>query len=227
MKLELDSKLKLLFETAVICENESKIRGLCSEIIAGAQAQENSNAVSACKKKLRLLENEKCRNEKNVQLKELDLSKLIENLSLCSDIILSDYGKKISCETEKCLVSCNPQVIINAFMNLISNCAKFGKDGFIGVSVKNANDCIVITVRNSGTIDFSKIKNGGIAAAANTAKLHSGRLFYASKGNLVRAVFSIPQTAKKAEQKYCVPDCTAFLTDEFSPVHIGLADVFV
>lgn len=225
MLKDLDYKLKLLCETAVLCENEFKIRNLCSEIVANAQDKKDHNAVNVCRKKLRCLENEKCRNAKSVQMKELDLARLIENLSLCSDIILSDMGKKVSCEAEKCTISCCPKIIINAFMNLISNCAKFGRDNFINISLRSLPDSTVITARNSGTMDFSKVKGGGIAAASNIARLHKGRLFYASGNNSVEAALCIPQN-EKAKQKYNVPDYTAFLTDEFSPVHIGLSDIF-
>lgn len=221
---DIDYKLKTLFETAVICENERKIKDLCNDIAVSAQGEEKQSAIAQCRKKLRRLENEKCRQATGGEFREFDLAKLIENLSFCCDIVLSEIGKNVTCETEKSVVSCCPDIIINAFLNLISNSARFGNDNFIEVTLKNKPDYTLITVTNSGTIDFEKDRGAGITAAANTAFIHHGRLLYAAKDNLVQSYFSVSKN-EKTEKKYEVPDYSAFLADEFSPVQIGLSDV--
>ncbi len=225
MLKDLDYKLKTLFETAVICENERKIKDLCNDIAISARGEEKQSAINECRKKLRSLENEKCRRAVSGEFREFDLAKLIENLSFCCDIVLSDIGKSVTCETEKSVVSCCPDIIIDAFLNLISNSAKFGTDDFIEVSLQNKPDNILVTVTNNGTINFDESLSGGIAAASNIAFIHHGRLLYAAKDNLVHSCFSISKN-EKAEKKYEVPDYSAFLADEFSPVQIGLSDVF-
>ncbi|MGN0468790.1 MAG: hypothetical protein ACI4GY_08715 [Acutalibacteraceae bacterium] len=225
MSRDYDYRLKLLSETAVICENEEKIRNLCTDILAFADEKNRFDALSRCRKKLRLLENEKCRKAKEPHTKNLDIGKLIESVCLCCDIILASAGKSVKLSTKKIKLSCDPEIIIDAFLNLISNSAKFSYEDEIAVSVADKNGGALITVENGGRMDFDKInRRGGIAAAENVSYLHGGRLLFSQTNEKVRAFLQIAP-CKKSENDYAVPDFSQFLTDDFSPVHIGLADI--
>ncbi|MGN1418707.1 MAG: hypothetical protein ACI4W6_05205 [Acutalibacteraceae bacterium] len=225
MNGDYDYRLKLLSETAVICENEEKIRNLCTDILACTDEKNRFDALSRCRKKLRLLENEKCRKAKELHTKNLDIGKLIESVCLCCDIILASMGKSVKLSTKKIKLSCDPEIIIDAFLNLISNSAKFSFADEITVSVTEKNGGAVITVENDGRIDFDKIsRHGGIAAAENASFLHAGRLLFSQTNEKVRAFLQIAPCAI-CKSDYAVPDFSQFLTDDFSSVHIGLADV--
>ncbi len=225
MTTDLQNKLKLLFETAVICENEDKIKKLCNQIADETKNKKDVSTLLFCRKKLRLLENEKCRQAKSTKPKEFELSKLIENLSICSDIILSEKGKTVFCKAQKCVCSCCPENIIDIFLNLISNAAKYGNDNFISVFLEADEKKIRLTVKNSGDFDFSSLHGGGISAASNLVLLNRGRFFIASKKDSTEAVLSLPNLPR-AKENFSVPEYTAFLSDGFSPVYVGLSDVF-
>lgn len=223
---DLNSRLRLLEETAVICENEEKIRNLCSLIMSQTNEKNHFDALCRCRKKLRLLENEKCRKATACFLKRVDLQREIANLCACCDIVLASFGKSVLCSDEPCpTFCCDCGLIIDAFLNLISNAAKFSSSQRVDVTVKSVGDRFVVGVENDGEIDFSAVsKNGGLAAAGTAARLHGGRLLLCKKETGVLCVLEIPLL-----QKTTVPserlNFSSLLSDEFSPIHIGLSDV--
>lgn len=226
MKDDLSSRLKLLEETAVICENEEKIRNMCSKIMLRTDEKNHFDVLCLCRKKLRLLENEKCRTAKSCFLKKVDLQKTIENLCTGCDIVLAPFEKTVSCFSSSCVrACCDGNLIIDAFLNLISNAARFSSSQRIDVTLKTQGDCFVLGVENDGEIDFSAVKeNGGLAAARAVARLHDGRLLVCKKPGGVFCAVEIPSFGK-TDAVFCAPDFSSLIRDEFSAVHVGLADV--
>ena len=220
-------QLSLLAPTA---QNEAKIRSLVADIYSLQNKIENQksdrNVISTCLNSLRTLENNKCTCTQKCDYSFFDVAKLLENITLCSDILLADTGYNIHFESERAEASCCPQIIIDAFLNLISNSVKFGSGKSIEAELTNRNGNVTVVVTNEGSLDFSKITpKSGIKTAANAAKLHHGRLFYSSCGKKVRAGFSLPCTLEPTI-KFDVPAFSFYLEDNFSPVHVGLAGLF-
>lgn len=227
MYCNLESRLHKLSLIPEKCENEEEIRNLACEILSFASEDERPEALLQCRNKLRKLQNEKCRKAESCQMCILDIGKLLESITLCADVLLSDVSKTLNYTFERQTIGCCPSLIIDAFLNLISNSAKFSNGGNIVISAFSKGDSEFIIVENSGYMDCSCMKSdGGIAAAAKAAKLHGGRLLYSSSGKNVKAGISLSNKIE-AKRKYEVPAFSHFLSDEFSPVYIGLSDICV
>lgn len=226
MLSKLDSYLKLLNETAVIVENEDKIRSLCSDIIACAKSEKKEETVLLCRKKLRQLQNEKCLNEKSE--KEFvctDFGFLCESLCTSAGILLTDAGKNLNFSSQKVFVYCNAETIIDAVLNLISNAAKFSKGKDITATVTTVGSQAVLKVENKTdgrcALDF----HTGLRAVSHAAQANGGRFVLSSGTDNAKAVLALPQKNTK-ENYYRAPAFSSFLENTFSPVYIGLSDVF-
>lgn len=202
-------------------ENEEEIRELVCRILS---QDKSAGAKSACLKKLRELENEKLIRLRKAEFSYFDLAAYIKSLCLCSDIIIGQSGRAVSCRTQEMSAAGSPNVLANGFLNLLSNAVKFSPDGKAEVSLKATEALALIFVRSRGRLDLEKCKfKRGLLSAANAAKLHAGSLFLSCAEESVTAVLSISlflKPVKKAE----VPLFPDLLTDDFSCVHIGLSD---
>lgn len=153
-----------------------------------------------------------------------DISQLINSVCLCADILLSDLGVSIQTELEPAEAACCPAVITDAFLNLLSNAARFGRDKTVFVSVRPQRDFVYVGLESGGKLDFDTCTPKiGVKSAANCARLHKGSLFYSAGGSSVTAAFSVSNRLRPT-RKYELPVFSELLSDEFSPVHIGLAD---
>ena len=216
-----------LNQLEITAENEDPIRSLICDLLASHPGENREDILSVCRKKLRKLQNEKSRKLKNCLMHQVDLGALFQNVCIASDALLSSVGKTIDfcCETKE--TDCCPSLIMDAFLNLISNSAKFSKSDKIYVSLYTKGDGNIITVENEGSINCADtFRNVGINAAGRVASLHGGRLFYASAPSGTKAAISFP-SVRRAYRKYDVPSFSAFLSDEFSSVQVGLSDVFL
>lgn len=212
-------KLLLLAETE---ENEQEIRELVCFLLSKDRSEKTRRL---CLRKLRALENEKCLRTKKCGYTYFDFSALVQNLCICSDILFGQNGHTLRFELEEMSLAACPQIIMDGFLNLISNAAKFSEDGSLTVRLTQAGKRALLCVRNRGDFDFEKTTfQRGIRAAANAARLHGGSLFYARCGGFVTAAFSLSLFLKPTA-KMPVPLFPEMLTDEFSCVHIGLSDV--
>lgn len=225
MKITVEYMLEKLRYIPERVENEEAIRNLACDILASADENERYFALCECRRKIRKIQNEKCRTAHDGDMQSLDIGKLIENLTLCAGVLVSQESKKFSCDLERQTVACCPSLIIDAFMNLLSNSVKYSSTNDISVSLFSKGENEFIIIENAGHINFGDLSSkGGIDAAAKCARLHSGRLLYSSSGGRVKAAMSISRTMKGGRQ-FSVPDYSSYLTDEFSPVYIGLADI--
>lgn len=217
--------LKRLENINPVVGNEEKLRELIFEILPLCSFEEKQQVLLLSRQKLRKLQNRKDRYRKSCGMKSCDISTLFESVTRSSDIILSDVGKSLDFSFQKCQCDICPELIIDAFLNLISNSAKFSRSSRILLSMKAENGSEVITVENEGSCSCAEFSKEGIKTAAAIAKLHSGRLFYSSFQNRVKASMSFP-VKRESKIRYEAPMFFDYLTDDFSKVQIGLADVF-
>ena len=218
-------KLKILKNTQANLKNEELIRNLSCEIAALAPEKEKSKAMAICLRKLRELKNEKGRTQKACQMKRVNLGKLFENAILSADIILSEKGKRIEFSFENEERDCDPEAIIDTFLNLISNSAKFGKGENIRAELFKKEGFCCFKIKNEGAADFSSFSSGGgIASCKNIARLHGGRLLFSTDGKTTCSGFSILHRDESFDS-WQGPSFTDYLEDSFSPVRVGLCDV--
>lgn len=225
MNEDFDFLLDKLANTNPTEANEKEIRELICSLLPLSSAEERLSVLSLGRQKLRKTENSKKKNKRSCVMKSYDLGSLLESVSRSADIILADKGKTLSFDFEKSECDSCPSLIIDAFLNLISNSAKFSKGDEIYALLETKKDSKILTVENKGFAPCGNFAGDGIAAASRAARLHGGRLFYSSGKGRVVASMSFP-SVHRAKRKYEVPIFSDFLTDEFSRVHIGLSDVF-
>ena len=203
-------------------ENEEQIRELICCVLA---ENRDEKIKKQCMRKLRSLENAKCIRAEKCEYAYFGLSDFLSSLCLCSEIVLGHTGCRIYADFEEMSLTACPMLIADGTLNLISNAAKFSENGEIEVGLREIGRQAVITVRNRGSVDFRKTAyKSGLTAAASCARLHSGSLFLADTGGFVTASFSASLFLKPTA-KMKIPMFSDFLSDEFSCVHIGLADV--
>lgn len=235
MSSSLSKKVLRLLSLDETKENESEIRDLVSEIFSRscelyeisrteAEPKKPEQILSSCLKKLRTLSNRKESALQRCDFLFVELDRLLENVCLCSDIILSENNVKLYFEPERIAVSCCPFLIIDAFLNLISNAVKFSCGDVYATLSSGARQC-VITVRDEAQGEnFSLFRpKDGILSVQNTAKLHGGRLLFSSSKNSFSASMAI-STELPRGKRFHAPPFTSYLEDRFSPVHVGLCD---
>lgn len=226
------SRLLSLDETR---KNESEIRELISEIFSRScelyeLAENQSNPgeakriLSLCLKKLRVFNNNKEKELENCGFLFVELDRLLENVCLCSDILLSDKNIKLYFEPERIAVSCCPSLIIDAFLNLISNAVKFSSGNIHASLSSGARQCVITVADEAKHEDLSHIKpKSGLLSVQNTARLHAGRLLFSSNENSFSAKMALSLDLPRGK-RYHAPPFTSFLEDRLSPVYVGLCD---
>ena len=225
MKEDFEFFLEKLKNISPLGENEKEIRELVCTLLPISSAEEREKVLLISRQKLRKTENAKRKTKRNCIMKAYDLGSLLESVSRSADIILADKGKTLSFDFHKEECDSCPSLIIDAFLNLISNSAKFSSGDEIYATLETKGDSKILTVENKGFAPCGSFSGEGIGSASRTARLHGGRLFYSSGRNTVKASMSFP-VMHRAKRKYEVPLFSDFLADEFSQVQIGLSDVF-
>ena len=225
MKEDFDYFLEKLIKISPDEKNEKEIRELICSLLPLSSAEERERVMRLGRQKLRKTENSKKKTRRNCVMKTYDLGVLLESVSRSADIILADKGKTLEFDFEKNECDSCPGLIIDAFLNLISNSAKFSEGDGIYATLKTKGDSKILTVENEGFAFCGDFSGEGINSASRTARLHGGRLFYSSGKGRVKASMSFP-VMHRAKRKYEVPLFSEFLTDEFSRVQIGLSDIF-
>lgn len=235
MNLTLKEKIDRLLSLEESAKNEREIRELVSEVFSRsdelyeltettASPGESERILSLCLRKLRAMNNDRISRLNDCGFLFVELDRLLESVCLCCDILLGDKGKKLHLDAEHIAVSCCPQLIIDAFLNLISNAVKFS-DGDIRCSLGSGKHQCVLTVAESGKSALLPLRpKNGLLSVQNTARLHSGRLLFSeTRGGNFSAELAI-STSLPHSRRYRTPPFTGFLEDRLSAVHVGLCD---
>ena len=237
MPYSLLQKIDRLLSLEETAENESEIRELVNEIFArsdelyeltatASEPERGKKMLSQCLRKLRTLNNNKESALKNCDYSFVELDKLLEGVCLCTNILLSESDMNLFFIPEKVAVSCCPSLIVDSFMNLISNAVKFSKGKNITASLTlGKRQCVVSVTDSAGEEDaLSLIRpKSGLRSVQNTARLHGGRLLFASSGSSFSARMALSADLPRGK-RYHAPPFSSYLENRFSPVHLGLCD---
>lgn len=235
MTTSLLKKISRLLSLGETKENESEIRELLSEIFSRtgevyelfeteSEPGKARQVLSLCLKKLRTLNNNREGSLQNCGFLFVELDRLLENVCLCCDILLSDKNIKIYFEPEKIAASCCPSLIIDAFLNLISNAVKFSHGDIYASLSSGARQCVISVADEAKNEDLSLLRpKGGLLSVQNTARLHGGRLLFSSGESSFSASMALSLDLPRGK-RYHAPPFTSLLEDRFSPVHVGLCD---
>ena len=235
MENSLTKKVERLLAIEETEENESEIRELVCEVFSrSAELHEllcresdptaDRRTLSCCLRKLRTLNNNKESALTCCEYSVVELDRLLESVCLCADVLLSQCGANVFFISRRAVVSCCPTLIIDAFLNLISNAVKFsgGPDIFAALTVKNRR-CVISVTDEGGGAALPLTAKSGIKSVQNTARLHGGSLLFSSglSGFSARLALSCEI---HGEKPFAVPSFSSYLQNRFSPVHVGLCD---
>ena len=231
----LASKIKQLEQADKSGENEQSQRELISDILSYIEQSEGTvqefndfeamqNAEKLCMERLRKLNNRSEAEAQTCNFYSCDLHELLESVSLCADILLADNDYNLRFSGKKLVCSLNPDYIIDAFLNLISNSVKFGRTGDVKATLSKTDNQAVIKVENEAFFNEPVSFHEGLQSVRNICFLHSGRLLFSKTGDRFSAVMSIDLNLPNGES-FAPPAFSHFLADRYSPVYIGLSEV--
>lgn len=230
--LEKVDRLLSLNETQ---SNESEIRELLTEVFDRREelrtlvcktpgGREDSELLSKCLQKLRTLNNNKESALSKCEFAFVELDRLLEGVSLCADILLSEKELSLFFTAQKAAVACCPALIVDAFLNLVSNAVKFSGGGEIDSSLALRGRQCVISVFEKSNCDLGSLKaKSGLRCVQNTARLHGGRLLFSSRENRFGAQMALSLDLPRGK-RFHAPSFSSYLENRFSPVHVGLSD---
>lgn len=231
----IEEKLRLICSDNERQSNEQTQRKIISDILLYLDNKEEipfefgngmnrSEVVSVCLNKLRILNNKSNSRKRSSKFFNLDLGTFLDEVCLSSNILLADKGIKIQFSSCPCNIVCSPTLIIDAFLNLISNAVKFSDGASIDVNFKSTENQTVINVTNYSDkiepFDFSS----GLHSASNICRIHGGRLLFSFCNNRLTASISINRHLV-SDGAYNTPTFSHYLSDKYSPVYIGLSEV--
>lgn len=235
MNLSLLEKVDRLLSLSETQSNESEIRELLTEIFdrreelrtlvcETGESRKDGEILSRCLQKLRTLNNKKESALSKCEFSFVELDRLLEGVSLCADILLSEKDLSLFFTAQKAAVACCPALIIDAFLNLISNAVKFSDGSEIDANLSlRGRQCVISVFEKSGS-DLGALKaKSGLRSVQNTAKLHGGRLLFSSEKNRFGAQMALSLELPRGK-RFHAPPFSSYLENRFSPVHVGLSD---
>jgi|GEM_PF-4524105 len=152
----------------------------------------------------------------------INVSTLIENLTIACDIVVADMGVNyIFCGNETSRICGNGKALTKAFLNVLSNAYLHGKGNLITVKTIENDNFIKIEVKNEGV--FSSLKFGnGLSFVLKTCRNLNGMLFIEIDGFSTNSIMYIKKTVANMRRDFCVPYFYEYLNDKLSPVYIEM-----
>lgn len=152
----------------------------------------------------------------------INISALIENLTIACDIIVGSMGVNfIFCGNETSHIYGNGKVLSKAFLNVLSNAYLHGKGNLVTIKTIESDEYVKIEVKNEGL--FSALKFGdGLSFIHKTCRNMNGMFFIETDGFSTNSVMCIKKSVAVRYHNYSVPYFYEYLNDKLSPVYIEL-----
>ncbi len=152
----------------------------------------------------------------------INISALIENLTIACDIIVADMGINfIFCGNETSCIYGNSKAITKAFLNMLSNAYLHGKGNLITVKAIENNEFIKIEVKNEGL--FSAVKFGnGLSFVHKVCRNSNGMFFLETDGYSTNSIMCIKKSIAVRHRDFSVPYFYEYLNDKLSPVYVEM-----
>lgn len=150
----------------------------------------------------------------------IDISSLVENLTLACDIICAENGTSfIYCGNDTSIIKGNQKLITKAILNLLSNSFLYGNGNLVTVKTIEKQDFISIEIQSSGNLS-QEIKFGdGLKYVQNVCNSLNGHFFILTDLLSVKSIMLFPKS-RQFKGIARVPDFCELLNDRLSPVYV-------
>lgn len=150
----------------------------------------------------------------------IDISSLVENLTLACDIICAENGTSfIYCGNDTSIIKGNQKLITKAILNLLSNSFLYGNGNLVTVKTIEKQDFISIEIQSSGNLS-QEIKFGdGLKYVQNVCNSLNGHFFILTDLLSVKSIILFPKS-RQFKDIARVPDFCELLNDRLSPVYV-------
>lgn len=152
--------------------------------------------------------------------KLVDVSSLVENITIACDVLTSDVGVNfLFCGNKTSCITANEKSLTKAVLNLLSNAYLYGKESLVTVKVIEKDGFIRIEVQSGGTFVF---RNGrGLEYVRKVCREHNGRLFIESDLLYSKVMMIFERSETVCDRCECV-SFYDLIKDRLSPVYIEL-----
>lgn len=152
----------------------------------------------------------------------IDISALVENLTIACDIIVSDMGVNfIFCGNEVSHIYGNGKALTKAILNLLSNAYLHSKGRLITIKTTENDEYVKIEVKNEGI--FSALKFGkGLSFVNKICRSMNGVLLIETNKFSTNSVMCINKSTATEYRNFYTPQFYEYLYDRLSPVYIEM-----
>lgn len=153
-------------------------------------------------------------------LENVDISSLVENLTLACDIICTENGTNfIYCGNSTSITKANQKFITKAFLNLLSNAFLYGCGNLITVKTIEKSNFISIEVQNAGWLGNDFAFGDGLKYVNKICQKLKGHFFISTDLLSVKSVMLIPKS-RGFKDVVRNSDFCELLGDRLSPVYV-------
>lgn len=180
-------------------------------------SQMDTNSLRKHYKMLRKLEFE---SVLDFAVENIDISSLVENLTLACDIICAENGVSfIYCGNATPFIKANQKSITKAILGLLSNAFLYGCGNLITVKVIEKNDFISIEIQNAGWLSNNFNFGNGLKYVQKICNSLNGHFFVCADLLSVKSVMILPKS-RNIKEFTSTPHFCEMLSDRLSPVYI-------
>lgn len=153
-------------------------------------------------------------------IENVDISSLVESLTLACDIICSENGKNfIYCGNDTSIARANQRLITKVVLNLLSNAFLYSQSKLVTVKTIEKRDFISVEIQNAGALPQDFAFGDGLNFVQGTCCALKGHFFISSDQLSVKVVMLIPKS-QSIQSVNPSPDFSEFLSDRLSPVYV-------
>lgn len=150
----------------------------------------------------------------------IDISSLVENLTLACDIICAENGTSfIYCGNDTSIIKGNQKLITKAILNLLSNSFLYGNGNLVTVKTIEKQDFISIEIQSSGNLSQETKFGDGLKYVQNVCNSLNGYFFILTDLLSVKSIMLFPKS-RQFKGIARVPDLCELLNDRLSPVYV-------
>lgn len=156
----------------------------------------------------------------NFFFENIDISTLVENLTIACDIICTENDASfVYCGNSTSIAKANQRLLTKAILNLLSNAFLYRQGNLITVKTVEKQHFISIEIQNAGHLKDDFTFKNGLNYVNNICNELNGHFFLSADLLSVKAVMLIP-TSHDSKKVSTTPDFCEILSDRLSPVYI-------